>query len=155
MWGYLVIRALQSLPGHLAAADPAMPRQLARFAGRSLGAKLELGRAEISLLLRFDSSGVPKLERCQQIPEDCDLLLHRQGRRLRLDGDRQLALRLLAVARRWRPDLEDALELWFGTLPSGLAANAKDAMRTPSGDPWPQRLRELLQSMRPMPSSEV
>lgn len=130
MWRYLLGRALQSLPGHLLAADPDMERRLRRFAGRTVC--VQPSSAQYYIRVQFQPSGAPLVDWSgrpfEGSSEECDLLLSRRNGRFRFQGDRRLALRLLATLRQYRPDFEEVLEIWLGTLPAGIAAGIRQRM---------------------------
>lgn len=140
MWVHLLQQALTSLPAQLAALDPQTEAAFKRFAGRRLCLELPSPRRHIvsennpssnnssggmHLLVEFAPDGTPALQLADSSSE-CDFSLRLYPRRWR--GNRMLALRLLVTVRRYRPDWEEAVELWMGSTFAGQVAIVAEAL---------------------------
>ena len=157
MWTWLAQQALAGLPTQLASLDPTLQRALRRFAGKRLGLSLPptlrrapelFGRligiepdsgagagagagADCHLLLEFSPLGSPSLRLATGAVEACDLQLNLSPscpREQRMTGNTWLGLRLLATLKSYRPDFEEALELWLGPVAAGQAAAFADQL---------------------------
>ena len=153
MWRFLLRRALRRLPARWAELDPATRRALQRFAGRRILLQLPLkmlapllkvwrrgqipqagdsadeeeGGLQVNLLLEFSPDGLPEVRPVWGELPECDLVVRFLP--TRVEGNRWLGLRLLAVLRRYRPDLEEALEVWFGAGAAGSVGLVADGLK--------------------------
>ncbi|MGI9346160.1 MAG: hypothetical protein ACR2PW_07850 [Gammaproteobacteria bacterium] len=115
MWDTLITNSLANLPEHLATLDPATKGRLQRYAGTSISVRLPVTANYLQLLI--DDAGTITAT-CTSQP-DAEADIHLQSTPPSFSGNRPLALRLLSILRRYRPELGEWLEIWFGSAASG------------------------------------